>query len=144
MTWLNVLLALHLLGAVLWVGGMGFALIVLRPSLGALEPSQRMTLHMQVFRRFFRLVWHTMPLMLVTGYAMVFGVFGGFGGVNWAVHVMHLTGLIMAALFLVVVFGPWRTLRAGGGQAEVDRIRRLVTVNLAIGLLTVIVAAFAV
>jgi len=28
----DILLALHLLGAVLWVGGMAFALLVLRPA----------------------------------------------------------------------------------------------------------------
>ena len=40
----DVLLALHVLGAVLWVGGMFFALMVLRPSLAALSPPQRLDL----------------------------------------------------------------------------------------------------
>ena len=92
----SALLALHLLGAVLWVGGMAFALLVLRPSLAVLQPAQRLALHGEVFRRFFRIVWHAMPLLLVSGYAMLFGVFGGFAGVNWAVHLMHLLGLVMA------------------------------------------------
>jgi uncharacterized membrane protein len=33
---LNLLLAVHLLGAAIWVGGMAFALLVLRPSLTVL------------------------------------------------------------------------------------------------------------
>ncbi|MCW3475182.1 CopD family protein [Limobrevibacterium gyesilva] len=145
----SVLLALHLLGAVVWVGGMGFALLVLRPSLAVLEPPQRLALHGQVFRRFFRIIWHAMPVMLLTGYAMLFLLYGGFGGVNWAVNVMHLTGLIMAGLFLAIFFGPWRGLRAAldaGDRAAaaplVDRIRQLIQVNLVLGLLTVVVAAF--
>jgi len=65
----HLLLALHLLGAVVWVGGMFFALLVLRPSLAVLEPPQRLALHMQVFRRFFLIVWHAMPAVIITGYA---------------------------------------------------------------------------
>jgi uncharacterized membrane protein len=146
----GALLAVHLLSAVLWVGGMAFALMVLRPSLTVLESAQRLALHVQVFRRFFRIVWHAMPLLLLTGYGMLFGVFGGFAGVNWAVHVMHFTGLLMAALFLLVFWGPWRGLRAAlrdGDTARaavaVARLRRLILVNLLLGVITVAVAAFA-
>jgi uncharacterized membrane protein len=144
----ELLLVLHLLGAVVWVGGMAFALLVLRPSLQVLEPPQRMALHGQVFARFFRMIWHVMPLMLLTGYAMLFGVYGGFAGVGWPVHVMHLGGLVMSGIFLVIWFGPWRALRAAlqGGQlaeaaAGADRIRRLVLANLVLGVLVVAVAA---
>lgn len=146
---LNVLLALHLLGAVLWVGGMAFAITVLRPSLAVLEPAQRLALHVQVFRRFFRTVWHVMPIVLLTGYAMVFGLLGGFRGVGVAVHVMHGLGLMMAVVFLAVYFGPWRTLRGAmvAGEivvaaAAVNRIRWLIVANLVLGLVTVGVAAF--
>jgi len=145
---LSVLLALHLLGAVVWVGGMAFALLVLRPSLSVLEPPQRLALLAQVFGKFFLIVWHAMPVLLLTGYAMLFGVLGGFSAVNWAVHLMHLLGLVMAAVFLVIFFGPWRAMRAAANPADaaaaVNRIRRLIQVNLVLGALTVVVAAFAV
>ena len=36
-----VLLALHVLAAVIWVGGMFFAYMVLRPSAGPLESASR-------------------------------------------------------------------------------------------------------
>ena len=146
---LGILLALHLLGAVLWVGGMAFALLVLRPALVVLEPPQRLALHAKVFRRFFLIVWHAMPVLLATGYAMLFGVLGGFAGVGPAVHVMHMLGLIMAAIFLVMFFGPWRAMRAAmaaqnsdAAARAVDRIRRLIQVNLALGAVTVVVAAW--
>ncbi len=148
LTWGNVLLALHMIVAVVWVGGMFFALRVLRPSLGVLAPPERLALHAAVFARFFRVVWHVMPLMLASGYAMLFLIYGGFAGVHWPVHLMHLLGLIMAAVFLALVFGPWRAMQAAmaggdaaGAAAALDRIRRLVTVNLVLGLLTVAVAA---
>ncbi len=145
-----LLLAVHLLGVMAWVGGMLFAVAILRPSLSVLEPPRRLALHAQLFTRFFRLVWHAMPLVLLTGYAMLFGVYGGFRYVAWPVHVMHLTGLVMAALFAAIFFGPWKTMRAAVAQGDRaatakagDRVRRLVNVNLALGLLTVAVAAFA-
>lgn len=147
MTALGAMKALHLLGAAVWVGGMFFALLVLRPSLAVLEPPQRLALHGQVFRRFFLVVWHAMPIVLLTGYGLVFLGFGGFRGTLWPVHVMHLTGLLMAVVFAVIFFGPWRGMRAAlaagdraGAAASVDRIRKLILVNLVLGLLTVVVA----
>jgi len=145
----SVLKAVHVLGAVLWVGGMGFALMVLRPSLSVLEPPQRLALLGQVFSRFFRIVWHAMPIILLTGYAMLFGVYGGFGGVNVAVHLMHLLGLIMAAVFVYIAFVPWPAMRAAldagdraAAAAATDRIRKLIMLNLVLGLIVVLVAPF--
>lgn len=146
----QILLALHLLGVVIWVGGMAFALMVLRPSLAVLAPPQRLALHGEVFRRFFRMIWHVMPLVLLTGYGMLFGLYGGFAGVHPAVHIMHTAGLVMALVFIVIFFGPWKKLQAAlaagdnaSAAATVNTIRLLITINLALGLLTVVVAAFA-
>ena len=75
-----LLFALHVLGAVLWVGGMAFALLALRPSLAALEPPQRLALLGGVHRRFFLVVWHAMPIVLLSGWALLFGWYGGLGG----------------------------------------------------------------
>ena len=135
----SLVLAVHILCAVLWVGGMDFALFVLRPSLAVLEPPQRLALHAQVFRRFFKLVWHAMPLLLLSGYAMLFGVYGGFPSATWNIHLMHLLGLIMAGVFVLIVFGPYARFRRGE-VAAVDTIRKLILFNLVLGLITVVVA----
>jgi len=148
MTIPGILLAAHVLAAVAWVGGMLFAVAVLRPSLAVLDPPQRLALHRQVFRRFFLVIWHAMPVALLTGWALLFGWYGGFAGSPWHVHLMQLTALTMTAVFISIVAGPWRTLRAAmdrGDPAEaasaVDRIRARVQLNLALGVLTVAVAA---
>ncbi|MDB5372417.1 MAG: hypothetical protein JWP04_1059 [Belnapia sp.] len=145
----NLFYALHVLGAVLWVGGMVFAIMVLRPALSVLEAPQRLALHEAVLARFFRLVWHAMPILLLTGYALLFGWYGGFGGAGWHIHAMHLTALLMTGTFLAIVFGPWKEFRAARAQgnpaaagAAVNKVRQLVTMNLALGLLTVAVAAW--
>jgi uncharacterized membrane protein len=138
-------LAVHVLCAVIWVGGMFFTYVVLRPSLSVLEPIQRIALHTQLFRRFFLLVWHVMPLILVSGFAVLFGVYGGPANVGWNVHLMMLFGLIMGAVFLLIVFGPYarfrRTTDRATAAASIDRIRKLIAVNLVLGLVTVVVAA---
>lgn len=140
----DLLKILHVLCAVLWVGGMAFAILVLRPSLSVLEPPQRLALHAQVFRRFFLIVWHAMPLIILSGYAMIFLYFGGMGGVRWPVHVMLLLGLIMAVVFLVIFFGPYRAFRAAQDgptrAAAADRIRKLISANLVLGLVTIVVS----
>ena len=83
-----------------------------------------------------------MPLSLLTGWAMVFGVYGGFAHLDWTVNVMQVLGLIMAGVFVAMFFGPWKRFRAAGGSdTAAAAIRRLVTVNLVLGVLTVIVAS---
>jgi uncharacterized membrane protein len=143
MTVYAVLKALHLLSAVLWVGGMFFAYVVLRPSLAAIEAPQRMLLHTQVFRRFFLVVWHVMPLIIITGFAML-GFIGGIANAPWQIHTMLGLGLLMAAVFLAIFFGPYRqfrrTIDRNRMASSLDNVRKLIGVNLILGLLTVIVA----
>jgi uncharacterized membrane protein len=147
--WPNLFHALHVLFAVLWVGGMAFAILALRPALASLEPGPRLVLLGGVHKRFFLIVWHATPIVLLTGYALLFGHYGGFRGVGWHVHLMHLAGVLMGAVYLGIFFGPWRAMRAAlatrdlpAAAAANDRIRQLVSVNLALGLLTVAVAAW--
>src|ERR1700733_503113 len=138
-----VLKVLHLLFAVLWVGGMFFAYFVLRPSLVAIDPPQRMLLHTRVFRRFFLLVWHAMPIMLISGFGMLF-LIGGLNQFPWPIHAMAALGVIMSAVFLAIVFGPYRKFRRTTDRtrmaSSLENIRRLIGLNLILGLLTVILA----
>ncbi len=145
----NIAYTLHLLFAVLWVGGMAFALMALRPALAVLEPAQRMALMGGVHKRFFLIVWHAVVIVLLTGYWLLFGYYGGFRGVGWHVHLMHLTGILMAAVYVGIFTGPWKQMRlalAAGdtprAAAANDRIRQLVLVNLILGLVTVGVAGW--
>ncbi|HUB49104.1 MAG TPA: CopD family protein [Acetobacteraceae bacterium] len=139
------LLALHILCAVIWVGGMFFAYVIVRPSLSVLEPPQRLLLHTQVFRRFFLVVWHVMPLLLISGFVLVFGLFGGMANVPWNIQAMMGIGILMAVVFVVLVFGPYarfrRTTDRNRMAANIDSIRKLIGVNLILGLITVVLAA---
>jgi len=139
-----VALFFHILAAVIWVGGMFFAYVVLRPSMSVLEPIQRIALHTQIYRRFFLVVWHAMPLILLSGFVVLFGFYGGMEFVGWNVHLMLLLGLIMSAVFLLIFFGPYarfrRTTDRTVAAASIDRIRKLIGINLVLGIVTVVVA----
>lgn len=139
---------LHVLSAVIWVGGMFFAYMVLRPSLGSFEPPQRLGLWDRVFKKFFLWVWHAVVLLLITGYFMLFGVYGGFAQVRTHIHIMHLLGLIMAGIYIYLYFKPYAEYRMAVAASDwpvaakhLNTIRVIVGTNLIIGLITVFVAA---
>ena len=145
---MTLLVALHILAAVIWVGGMFFAFVVLRPSAGPMEPPARLALWQRVFGRFFPWVWASIAALLVSGYAMLFLHFGGFAGAPPHVNVMQVTGILMMLLFLHLYFVPWRrfsrAVQAGAfadAAASLDQIRRIVAINLVLGLITVAVGA---
>jgi uncharacterized membrane protein len=141
-------LIFHILGAVVWVGGMFFAYVVLRPFAGTLEPPARLALWRGVFQKFFPWVWASILALLVSGYGMLFLALGGFAGAGIHVHIMNLTGLIMVALFLHLYYAPWRRMRqaldAGDNPEaakQLSQIRRFVAINLTLGLITCAIGA---
>ena len=77
--------------------------------------------------------------MLITGYAMMFGEYGGFSDGRWNLHLMHMLGLGMAALFMTIWFGPYQPFRRGQGRA-IDLIRPLLVTRLLLGLATIVIA----
>ncbi|MDH5388086.1 MAG: CopD family protein [Gammaproteobacteria bacterium] len=146
---MSVSIALHLLSAILWVGGMMFAHMMLRPAaVRVLEPPLRLKLWVQVFKNFFLWVWIAIITILASGYWMVFGVFNGFGNVGIHIHLMHGMGIVMVLIFMYVFFIPYRKLRHAvivenfqEGGAKLAQIRQLVGINILIGLGISIIAS---
>ena len=85
-----------------------------------------------------------MPLMILTGWAMVFLAWGGFAALPWPVNAMQGLGILMALIFLYAFFGPWQRLRRAIRPAPdlIPRIRSLIVTNLVLGMITVAIAAF--
>lgn len=138
---MKLLYMLHVLSTVVWVGGMFFAYLCLRPvAASTLEPPQRLALWSGVFGRFFPWVWLSVILLLVTGHGIIQQM-GGLAGLPLHIHVMLGIGYVMAAIFVYLYFVPYPRLRravAGqdwkAGGAALNRIRILVGTNLALGL----------
>jgi len=144
-----ILIALHILSATIWVGGMFFAYMALRPvAANLLEPPTRLTLWVQVFSKFFPWVWVAVALLLSTGLWMTFRIFGGMKYVGIHVHIMLLLGIIMMFIFAHVYFAPFRRLKQcvaaqdwPAGATRLGQIRKLIAVNLTLGLLVVLIAS---
>jgi uncharacterized membrane protein len=138
---------LHVLSVVVWVGGMFFAYMALRPvAAEVLEPPQRLTLWAGVFGKFFPWVWLAVLLILGSGLWMIFGM-GGFAYLPVYVHIMFTLGVVMMLIFAHVFFAPSRRLRKAvaardwpAGAKALGQIRMLVGLNLLIGVLTIAVA----
>ena len=145
---MSIAVTLHLLAAVVWVGGMFFAYVCLRPAALILEPPQRMPLWAGAFARFFPWVWAAVAVLPATGYWMIFNVFGGMGQSGLYIHLMQGIGIAMIGIFLHVYFAPYRRFRravaaadfATAGQ-QLGQIRRLIAVNLSLGLATLVIAS---
>jgi uncharacterized membrane protein len=136
-----------MLAALIWVGGMFLAYVVLRPAaVEVLEPPQRLRLWDAVFRRFFHWVWGSVAILLASGFYMIY-LYGGFASAPGHVHAMLAMGLLMMAIYGYVFFAcyvPFKLLvakqdwKSAGNM--LGRIRKLIAVNLTLGLLTVCVA----
>jgi uncharacterized membrane protein len=138
-------LFLHVLSVVVWVGGMFFAYMALRPvAASVLEPPQRLTLWAGVFGKFFPWVWAAVVLILLSGLHMLM-VFGGMAAPHYALTMLVL-GVVMMAIFAHVFFAPYKKLKRAVGEqnwkaggAALAQIRMLIGINLSLGLLTIAV-----
>jgi len=145
---LHVLQALHVLGAVLWVGGMFFVLFALRPALPQLEPAaERPKLMRRVAGRFFPMVALSIVVILITGHLLIEWRFGGFEALPLHIHLMLGLGWAMVLLFAYLFRWPWGAFRRAvdSGDLEsaprhLERIRHIIQVNLALGVVVMAIA----
>ena len=146
---LTASMILHLLSAVVWVGGMFFAYMFLRPvAASQLEPPARLTLWVGVFQRFFPFVWLSILFLPLTGYLMIFDIWGSMAATPLYVHIMNGLGIVMILIYLHVYFAPFKRLKEAvikqdwpEGGRNLNIIRKMVGMNTMIGLLTIVIVA---
>ncbi len=147
-----LLKTLHVLSIIVWVGGMVFAHFFLRPAVAALEPPVRLRLMHEVLARFFRVVLVASWLTLGSGLWMLGRVAkqvvqsGGQFSMPLSWTLMAVLGVLMVAIFMHIRFAlhkrMGRALEAAdlaAAGAALAQIRRWVSVNLALGILIVVV-----
>lgn len=145
----QLLIFLHLAGAIAWIGGMFFAHFCLRPAaLEVLEPPKRLPLWAATFARFLPYMAIAVLAILATGFALLFQVGFRQAPVGW--HAMLALGLVMAAVFAYIYLALFPRLRERCAAADwpaaaqvLNGIRRLVTLNLVLGVCTVAAAVSA-
>ena len=141
--------SLHLLAAMLWVGGMFFAWMILRPAaVAALEGPARLKLWLEVFQRFFVWVWAAVIILPISGVGLLQMRFSGFETAPRYVQVMMGLYIVMVALFIRVQSLQVPELRRAveaqewaAGAAVMVKIRRMVGCNLMVGVVLVAIAA---
>jgi len=142
---LAIAFGLHQLATVIWVGGMFFAHLALRPAAKqTLKGVERLKLMQVVFRRFFPWVWICVITLWATG---AWGLAAqGIGGVH--VHLMMGLAGLMTAIFIYIFFGPYRKFKLalehedfGRAGAKLGIIRGLILVNLLLGIVTLLVGS---
>ncbi len=139
---LTVAVVFHGLAVVVWVGGMFFAHMALRPAAALLPVEVRLPLLVRVFERFFPWVWVSVGIILATGYGAFFSLFG-----SPSVYAMIALGNLMVVLFVYLWFFPYRRLRIALAAGDLQSaglqqayIRRIILTNLILGLITTSVA----
>jgi uncharacterized membrane protein len=141
------LLFVHLIGVVIWVGGMFVLHVAVRPAAAAqLPPPQRLPLLATALGRFFFWVSIAIIAILASGIGLILGA-GGFANAHLSVHLMFAIGLVMMGVFLHIRFAPFSRLRRAVAASDwptaasnLDLIRKLVVTNLVLGIVTTGVA----
>ncbi|VVD94551.1 CopD family protein [Pandoraea terrigena] len=135
-------LFLHLVSVAVWIGGMFFALACLRPASSELSPQQRLPLWEAALSRFFTWVGVAIVMILLSGGHMMLAM----GGLHarWPVHAMAGIGVVMMLVFGHIRFALFPRLQRAvqaqswpDGAAAVNGIRRLVILNLALGVVVI-------
>lgn len=142
----QLLIFLHLAGVIAWVGGMFFAYFCLRPAaVEVLEPAKRLPLWSATLARFLPYAAIAVLVILATGITML--VQAGFRAAPVGWHAMLALGLLMAAVFTYAYLVLFPKLRDRSAAADwpaaaqaLNGIRRLVALNLVLGICTVIAA----
>jgi uncharacterized membrane protein len=142
----------HLLAILVWVGGMVFAHFFLRPAVAALQSDARVKLMHAVLGRFFGAVMWAAGLTLVTGIWMIGRVAkevvqsGGHFSMPLEWTVMATLGILMMLIFGHIRFVLYKRLDRAvaaanwpAGASALGQIRQWVVVNMAIGVVIVLV-----
>jgi uncharacterized membrane protein len=138
--------AFHLLGVIVWIGGMAFMLFCLRPAARVLEPPARVTLMHAALKRFITVVSMAIAIIFVCGAAMV--------GIAWSAasraglafnmpldwYAMVAIFFVMLAIFIHIGSVLFRRLDAAvtasrwaDGSAALAAVRWEVSINLVLG-----------
>ena len=142
-----VLVFLHVLAVVIWVGGMFVMHTAVRPSaVQLLEPPQRLPLMTAILGRFFTWVAAAVLVTLATGVAMI-ALAGGIRPLHGSVYWMFGVGVVMMLIYGHIRFAPFPRLQRAVAAKDwptaarnLDLIRVMVSVNLAFGILTIMIA----
>lgn len=146
MFWM-ILIWIHILAAMFWIGGMLFFSLVLIPSLQGVPPPERADLMGRVGMRYRRAGWISLALLLVTGLLQLYRLnFAPPAADGWIWAKLTLV-IVMVGLTLLhdLILGPKsiQISRATAAPHPLQRtVRWMARLNLAVGLFVVLAAVY--
>jgi hypothetical protein len=129
---------IHLMAGIVGLGGMGFILLILMPSMGVLSPEQREALFKAVSTRFRWVSWSAIGLLLITG---LYNVRQNYWEVAWG-RVWFLLTLKIGSAFALfgIVFAL--TLPFGIFDRMRSRRRSWLIAAFSVGVAVVLISAY--
>ncbi|MGD8911860.1 MAG: CopD family protein [Candidatus Thiodiazotropha sp.] len=143
---MSIAMTLHILGVIIWVGGMFFAHMILRPALNdTLQAAQRLPLLLRVFDGFFPWVWGAVIAIMASGFWMLFTIYEE--SIGFWLGFMTVVGVLMSAIFVFIYAIPYNQIAVALQEDDkpklmeaVSLIRKLIMINLSLGMLVTVVA----
>ena len=143
-----LILAVHTIAAVVWVGGMYFAVAAFEPALRVIPEPLRLTVWREAFKRFFRWAWVCLTAILLSGYTVVYYGYEGFAAAGLHIHIMQISGLLMVFLFVAMWCTYWQEFRhaieqdhEAAAEHALRRMRQVTVIILVLGLFTSAIGA---
>ncbi|CAG1022034.1 hypothetical protein MTYM_01441 [Methylococcales bacterium] len=137
------MLWLHYLATVIWIGGMAFNILVLRPSMVAIDQNQRPTLGTKVLKRFIIFAWLSITVLILTGIPIAFSrvAFEDILSTTYGIVLLskHFVTLIM--IFIVAWVSFVLSTKLAPFAPKPNTILILVKTNLSLGILVLLLTA---
>jgi uncharacterized membrane protein len=137
------MLWLHYLATVMWIGGMAFNILVLRPSMVAIDQNQRPVLGTTVLKRFIIFAWLSITVLILTGIPIAFSrvAFEHILSTTYGIVLLskHFVTLIMTLIVTWVSFVLSSKLAPFAPKPNTILI--FVKINLSLGILVLLLTA---
>ncbi len=138
-----ITLWLHYLATVMWIGGMAFNILVLRPSMIVIDQNQRPVLGTKVLKRFIIFAWLSIAALILTGISIASSriAFEDIFSTTYGIVLLskHFVTLIMVLIVAWISFVLSGKLSSFAPKSET--ILLLVKTNLSLGILVLLLTS---
>ena len=138
-----ITLWLHYLATVMWIGGMAFNILVLRPSMMVLDQNQRPILGNKVLKRFIFFAWLSITVLILTGISIASSriAFENIFSTTYGIVLLskHFVTLIMILIVTWVSFVL--STKLAPFAPKPNTILTLVKINLSLGIVVLLLTA---
>lgn len=139
----SLILALHVISIVFFIGGGACVILVLYPSLSLLSVKDRQSVYIQTFKRFFRAFSHSLLTMLVSGCLLIVHE-GGFAHTSWSTTLMEVIGILVTLWFIQLYRGPYRKVQRAlrPDAALFDKIKNQIALMVVLSVVAIVAACW--